>query len=90
MALSDDEILEAQSLLARLAGVFAEPAGAVSLAAAKKLRNQGVIAKDDMVVCNITGNGLKQPSVVLPSDDDLRPIAPEMDALRERLGKELS
>ena len=90
VALSDDEILEAQSLLARLAGVFAEPAGAVSLAAAKKLRNQGVIAKDDMVVCNITGNGLKQPSVVLPSDDDLGPIAPEMDALRERLGKELS
>jgi threonine synthase len=85
VALSDDEILEAQSLLARLAGVFAEPAGAVSLAAAKKLRNQGVIAKDDMVICNITGNGLKQPSVILPSDDDLRPIAPEMDALRERL-----
>ncbi len=85
VALSDDEILEAQSLLARLAGVFAEPAGAVSLAAAKKLRNQDMIAKDDMVVCNITGNGLKQPSVILPSDDDLRPIAPEMDALRERL-----
>jgi hypothetical protein len=49
-----------------------------------------VIAKDDMVVCNITGNDLKQSSVILPSDDDLRPIAPEMDAPRERLGKELS
>jgi threonine synthase len=90
VALSDDEILEAQSLLAKLAGIFAEPAGAISLAAAKKLRNQGVIAKNDMVVCNITGNGLKQTSAILPSDDDLRPIAPEMSALRERLGKELS
>jgi threonine synthase len=90
VALSDDEILEAQSLLAKLAGIFAEPAGAISLAAAKKLRNQGVIAKNDMVVCNITGNGLKQTSAILLSDDDLRPIAPEMSALRERLGKELS
>jgi threonine synthase len=89
VALGDDEILEAQSLLAKLAGVFAEPAGAISVAAARKLRTQNVIGKDDMVVCNITGHGLKQPSVVRLSDDDLRPIKPDIDALRSRLGGKL-
>ncbi|MCZ6906063.1 MAG: threonine synthase [Deltaproteobacteria bacterium] len=89
VALGDDEILEAQSLLAKLAGVFAEPAGAISVAAARKLRSQNVIGKDDMVVCNITGHGLKQPSVVRLSDDDLRPIEPDIEALRNRLGGKL-
>ena len=89
VALSDDEILEAQSMLARLAGVFSEPAGAISVAAARKLRTQNVIARDDMVVCNITGHGFKQPSAIQLSGDDLRPIEPEIGALRERLGEEV-
>jgi threonine synthase len=85
VALSDVEILEAQSLLARLAGVFAEPAGATSLAAAWRLRKQEIIGRDDLVVCNITGNGLKQPSAVRLSEDDLRTIPPDLEALRQRL-----
>lgn len=85
VALSDREILEAQSLLARLSGIFAEPAGAISVAAAHRLRQQGTIAQGDLVVCNITGHGLKQPSAVGISDEELRPIAPELGALRERL-----
>ncbi len=57
--LSDEEILDAQSLTARLAGVFAEPAAATSVAAAKKLRESDVIRADDLVICNLTGHGLK-------------------------------
>ncbi len=85
VALTDDEILEAQSLLARLAGIFAEPAGAVSVAAAKKLRKKGLITRDELVVCNITGHGLKQPSAIKVSDEELRSIAPDLNALRRRL-----
>jgi threonine synthase len=85
VALSDREILQAQSLIARLAGVFAEPAGAISVAAAKKLRERGVIGRDELVVCNITGHGLKQPDAILIRDDDYSAIMPTMDALRERL-----
>lgn len=85
VALSDREILEAQSLLACLTGIFAEPAGSISVAAARRLRAQGTIGQGDLVVCNITGHGLKQPSAINIPDEELRPVAPEIGALRERL-----
>jgi threonine synthase len=85
VALSDAEILEAQSFTARLTGVFAEPAGAISVAAAKKLRGAGVIGRDEVVVCNISGHGLKQPEAVMTPKQDSCAIEPTLKALRERL-----
>ena len=85
MALSDREILEGQVVLARLAGVFAEPAAATSVAAAKKLRDRGVIDRDDIVVCNLTGHGLKQPEAIRFSEKEFTPIAPTLEALRSRI-----
>jgi len=85
-ALGDGEILEAQGLLSRLAGVFAEPSAAVSLAAAARLRRDGVIRADDMVVCNITGHGLKQVASVTIPLEQLQPVEPSLDALKARLG----
>jgi threonine synthase len=87
VALSDEEILQAQSLTARLAGVFAEPAAATSVAAAKKLRDGGVIRDDDLVVCNLTGHGLKQPEAIRIADKELQPIPPTLKALSGRLKK---
>jgi len=87
VALSDEEILSAQSLLARRAGIFAEPAAAISVAAAKKLAETGTIQKDETVVCNITGHGLKQPSAVQVVNAALKPIAPTLDALEQRIRK---
>ncbi|HXG51687.1 MAG TPA: threonine synthase [candidate division Zixibacteria bacterium] len=88
IALADPEILEAQQLAGRLAGVFAEPAAATSVAAARRLREQGVIRSDEVVVCNITGHGLKQPEAVALPEEELRPIRPSLAALRERLERE--
>ena len=85
VALSDEEILEAQLLTGSLAGIFAEPAAATSVAAARKLRERGVIGRDDLVVCNLTGHGLKQPEAVRIQDSELRPIAPTLEALREQI-----
>ena len=87
VALTDPEILDAQSLVGRLAGIFAEPAAATSVAAAKKLREAGVIHADDVVICNLTGHGLKQPGAIRLSEDELRPIAPTLEALREQIKK---
>ena len=87
VALSDREILEGQVVLARLAGVFAEPAAATSVAAAKKLRDRGVIDRDDIVVCNLTGHGLKQPDSIQVSDTEFAPLAPTLNALREKIGR---
>jgi threonine synthase len=85
VALSDEEILQAQALTGRLAGVFAEPAAATSVAAAKKLRDGGVIRDDDLVVCNLTGHGLKQPEAVRWRDEEMGPIPPTLEALREQI-----
>lgn len=90
VALSDDEILEAQFLTGSFAGVFAEPAAAISVAAAKKLCSAGVIGRDDLVVCNLTGHGLKQPEAIRISKEDLRPIAPTLEALREQVRRSQS
>jgi threonine synthase len=64
ITVSDEEILEAQSLLARLEGLFVEPASATSIAALKKLKEGGYLSRDDIVVCVATGHGLKDPDVV--------------------------
>ena len=85
VGLTDPEILEAQALIGRLAGIFAEPAAATSVAAAKKLRASGVIGADEVVVCNLTGNGLKQPEAIELLPEELRPIAPTLDALRKKV-----
>jgi threonine synthase len=87
VALTDAEIIEAQTLLGYLSGIFAEPAAATSVAAAKKLRDRGVISQDDLVVCTITGHGLKQPEATPVAADELRPIAPTLNALRGQLRK---
>jgi len=85
VALTDPEILEAQSLVGRRAGLFVEPAAATSVAAAKKLRETGVIRADDLVICNLTGHGLKQPEAIQLSREELQPIAPTLEALREQV-----
>jgi threonine synthase len=89
-ALSDKEILEAQALTGHLAGIFAEPAGAISVAAAKKLLDGGIIGTAEVVVCNLTGHGLKQPEAVHFPEKDFTAIAPTLDALRERVRKLIS
>src|SRR5882724_3703869 len=85
VALSDTEILEAQALTGSLAGIFAEPAAATSVAAAKKMRDDGVIGIDDIVVCNLTGHGLKQPEAIHFTEKEFTPIAPTLEALRKRI-----
>jgi threonine synthase len=84
-AVTDREILEAQFLIGSQAGIFAEPAAATSVAAAIKLRKAGIIGRDGIVVCNLTGHGLKQPEAIQMPQQDLRAIPPTLAALREQL-----
>lgn len=85
VAVKDQEILEAQSLIGSLAGIFAEPAAATSIAAAKKMRAAGTIRPGGVVVCNLTGHGLKQPEAIRFEDKEITPIAPTLAALREQI-----
>lgn len=59
VAVSDEEIVEAMRLCAQKEAILAEPASAATLAAAKKLRTEGLLSEDDRVVCVVTGNGLR-------------------------------
>ncbi len=62
-AVTDDEILAAQRDLARLEGLFCEPASAASLAGIARLAAERAIDPAATVVCILTGNGLKDPAV---------------------------
>jgi len=64
VAASDSEILQAVKDVARLEGIFAEPGGAVSVAALRRLIDQGYISGDDVTVCLVTGSGLKSPHIL--------------------------
>ena len=57
--ITDDEILKGQLLLASKEGIFAELAGAASIAGLVKLVERGEIDRDERVVCVVTGHGLK-------------------------------
>jgi threonine synthase len=60
IAVTDNEMLEAQALLASREGIFAEPASASVVAALRQLVDDGTVASKDNVVCVITGTGLKE------------------------------
>lgn len=62
---TDEEILEAQLMLARVEGIFVEPASASSIAGLKKLIKKQIISKDERVVCITTGHGLKDPDTAI-------------------------
>ena len=61
---TDAEILDAITLLARTEGIFTEPAGGTTLAATCALVKRGVIKPNESVVVCITGNGFKTAEVM--------------------------
>jgi threonine synthase len=61
---SDQEILDAKAKVAA-GGIGCEPASAASVAGARLLRDEGVIAKSDRVVCVLTGHQLKDPTATV-------------------------
>ena len=80
-SVSDEETIEAIKLLARTEGIFTEPAGGVTIAAVKKLVDSGKISTDEVVVCYVTGNGLKTPEAVLDHIAKPIEIEPTLDSL---------
>jgi threonine synthase len=79
---TDDEILEAQRLIVQLEGIFCEPASAAGVAGVRRLSKEGRIGKSEMVVCVLTGHGLKDPDAVQAEEGSLTPIPAELDAIR--------
>jgi threonine synthase len=79
---TDDEIVEGMLLLARTEGIFTETAGGVTVAAARKLIERGLVPRDESIVICITGNGLKTPDSLyerLHADVKIRPTLSAFD-----------
>ena len=68
--LTDEEILKAQRLLAMSEGVFCEPASAASLGGAMRDVKSGKIPEGSVIVCTLTGNGLKDPDTAIAQCKD--------------------
>jgi threonine synthase len=64
-SVTDEEILEAYSLLAKKEGVFVEPASAASVAGIIKCGKKNGFKKGDKIVCVLTGHGLKDPNTAI-------------------------
>ncbi|MGH9568402.1 MAG: threonine synthase [Candidatus Angelobacter sp.] len=87
---SDPEIVDGITLLAESEGIFAETAGGVTVATARKLFAQGRIAPEDTTVLCITGNGLKTTDALAGRFETPEPIPPKLTAFEEYLERELS
>ena len=83
---TDTEILDAQKMLARVEGLFVEPASASSIAGLKKLRENGEIDKDERVVCVTTGHGLKDPDAAVKTSEKPVEVDAEIEAIERVLG----
>ncbi|MDR2202748.1 MAG: threonine synthase [Nitrososphaerota archaeon] len=83
---TDEEILDAQKLLAQVEGIFVEPASAASIAGLKKLIRNGIINKDEKIVCVTTGHGLKDPDTAIKMCEKPIEVDAEMSAIENALG----
>ncbi len=123
---TDEEILEAYRLVAKLEGVFCEPASAASIAGLIKVvktiekqgyyknlypkdisnekiedKMKGIFDKyntrdlkndyedfiefknEDVIVCTLTGHGLKDPNTALSQDFDIYTLEPDLNKILE-------
>ncbi len=85
---TDDEIREGIRLLAENEGIFAETAGGVTTAVAKKLIASGKIPANDSAVLCITGNGLKTLDAVVGHVGKTREIKPSLREFEAMLATE--
>ena len=90
---SDEEIVAAQSWLARHEGIFVEPASAAAIAGLFKCCDSGEAAysfqkipEASRIVCTVTGHGLKDPEAVLRRMEELKPVAATVNDVRRAIG----
>jgi threonine synthase len=84
----DEEILAAIPDMARSTGVFAEPAAAAPWAAVKQMVQDDRIRPDELVVCIVSGSGLKDVAHARMVAGNPLVIAPSIDAVRDALARD--
>jgi threonine synthase len=90
---SDQEILAAQTWLARYEGIFVEPASAAAIAglfkccdSKKAAYSFQKIPEESRIVCTVTGHGLKDPDVITEQMKELKSVPASVDAVKRAIG----
>jgi threonine synthase len=81
----DNEILASIPEIAGACGIFAEPAAAAAWAAVKRMFLEKRFGADELVVCLVTGNGLKDVANAGSIVGMARTIDPTLEAVYESL-----
>jgi threonine synthase len=84
-AVTDEQILHAYHLLAAQEGVFVEPASAASIAGLLVTAKDGRLPAGSLVVCTVTGHGLKDPGTALEGRVEIEPLAVDPQAVATAL-----
>lgn len=84
-SVTDEQILTAYGLVARVEGVFCEPGSAASVAGLAKAAAQGMFKASDTAVCVLTGHGLKDPEQATERGGDTVVVPADAEALAEAL-----
>jgi threonine synthase len=85
-AVTDAQILAAYRLLASLEGVFVEPASAASVAGLLLGATQGLLERDEIVVCTVTGHGLKDPNRAIAEIEPRPAVEANVEQVLAELG----
>jgi threonine synthase len=90
---TDEEIVDAQSWLARSEGIFVEPASAAAIAGFFKCCDGkhaaysfAQIPEASTIVCTVTGHGLKDVDPLIQRLGELKPVPPDVNEVRRFIG----
>jgi threonine synthase len=84
-AVTDDQIMTAYRLLASTEGVFVEPASASGVAGLLATCADGTLPAGSVVVCTVTGHGLKDPDAALGGMVEVEPLPVDPGAVASAL-----
>jgi threonine synthase len=85
VTIQDTKILAAIPEIARATGVFAEPAAAAPWAALKQLVRDQEVSPDELLVCVVSGSGLKDIASARAAVGEPLAVDPSIDAVRDAL-----
>jgi len=84
---TDEEILDAYKMIARIEGVFVEPACATPLAGLIKCVRAGLIPEGSLVAATMTGHGLKDPDTAISAAGlEALTVEPNKEAVMKAIG----
>lgn len=86
VTVTDEELFEAQRMLASLEGIYGEMASVASIAGLMKLREEGKIQEDETIACLLTSSGLKSLDTTKKALPEMHPpIQPDWNTFKTLL-----